>query len=252
MLVITYSKAAALEIERRFKALELGGMNRAAFGTFHSVFFRMLRRKNGYDTGQILNDGERRTVVRQFLSQMEYMPDDETLSNLLGEMSLVRNEMHDLAYYHSNTIGAEDFRELCRSYENYKAERGKIDFDDMLCHAYEMLKTESDQLNYWRGKYKYIMIDEFQDINKVQYEAVKLLAAPDNNLLVVGDDDQSIYRFRGSRPEFLLNFPTDFPDTAQVTLTTNYRSTNEIISYANSAIAPNKLRYGKIIVGTEK
>lgn len=235
-------------MQRRYS--EQGGEGGASFGTFHSTFFRMLRKKHGYSIEEIINDGERRNAVKAFLSEKQYDPDDEMLSNLLTEMSLVRNELHDLTHYHSKTIGTDDFLELCESYEKYKADRKKIDFDDMLCLTYEMLRENPRELEYWRNKYPYIMIDEFQDINRVQYEIVKLLAAPQNNLFIVGDDDQSIYRFRGSRPEFLLNFPKDFPETAQITLETNYRSTDEIIAYANKTIAPNKQRYAKNIHGT--
>jgi DNA helicase-2/ATP-dependent DNA helicase PcrA len=245
-LVITYSKAAAKEMERRF-----GKKNsNVTFGTFHSAFFRVLRKKRGYDTSQILNDGERRAAVMNFLAEKKYEPDDEMLSNLLSEMSLVRNELYDLEYYQSKTIGAEDFIFLCEEYEKYKIEKNKIDFDDMLCHTYAILQNDEGELNYWRKKYPFIMIDEFQDINRVQYEIVKLLAAPQNNLFIVGDDDQSIYRFRGSRPEFLLNFPKDFPEAKRVTLEINYRSTDSIISYANKLIKNNEMRYSKNIIGT--
>jgi DNA helicase-2/ATP-dependent DNA helicase PcrA len=250
ILIITYSKAAAREMERRFEKISFA--KNVTFGTFHSAFFRILRRKKGYDTQQILSDNERRTVVRGYLSEMQYEPDDEMLSALLSEMSLVRNELYDLNHYHSKTIGAEDFIFICGAYENYKKEKSKIDFDDMLCHAYELLKTDEAELNYWQKKYPFIMIDEFQDINRVQYETVKLLALPSNNLFIVGDDDQSIYRFRGSRPEFLLNFPKDFPETKQVTLETNYRSTDAIITYANKLISGNKARYEKNISGTSQ
>jgi len=255
ILIITYSKAAALEMEKRFaqifhsQELPVPAVN---FGTFHSVFFRMLRRYKNCGLEQIFEEGERRTFIRGILSELSYDSDDEFLSNVINEMSLVRNELHELEYYHSSTISSEDFRALCQKYENYKQEKGKIDFDDMLCHSYSMLATDPAQREYWQKRYPYIMIDEFQDINRVQYESVKLLAKPGNNLFVVGDDDQSIYRFRGSRPEFLLNFPNDFPQTQQVTLATNYRSTEEIISYANKLIVANEMRYDKIIIGTGK
>jgi len=251
ILVITYSKAAATEMQRRF--LQLTNDSEAAspvFGTFHSVFFRMLRGSRDYSLDQIMQEGERRTAVRGFLSGLGYDLEDEFLSAVLGEMSLIKNELHDLAYYHSTSIGAADFRRIIEMYESYKSDKNKIDFDDMLVMTYQMFKTEPAQLARVRKTYQYIMIDEFQDINSVQYETVKLLAAPANNLFIVGDDDQSIYKFRGSRPEFLLHFPNDYPNAASVTLDTNYRSTNQIIDYANNAIAKNKLRYNKIIKGT--
>jgi len=252
ILVITYSKAAATEMQRRF--IHLPGVDAEkhapTFGTFHSVFYRMVRQRHGYGLGQVMGEGERRMAIRAFLTQLGYDLEDEFLSSVLGEMSLVRNELHDLEHYHSASIGAADFRSLLKMYDSFRAEKNKIDFDDMLTMAYTMLRDEPDQLARFRQAYPYIMIDEFQDINRVQYEAVRLLAASQNNLFIVGDDDQSIYKFRGSRPEFLLNFPNDYPAAKSVTLDTNYRSTNQIISYANSIIVANKLRYDKQIIGT--
>jgi len=252
ILVITYSKAAAQEMEQRFKLLfsTEDHVPPVTFGTFHSVFYRMLRRKKNYSLDQIFGEGERRTLIRSFLSKMSYDMDDEFLSSVISEMSLVRNELHDISHYHSATIGAEHFRELLDAYDTYKLEKNKIDFDDMLCHSYEMLNSDLAELDYWRSIYTHIMIDEFQDINSVQYEMVKLLAVPKNNLFIVGDDDQSIYRFRGARPEFLLNFPKDYPETSQVTLETNYRSTDPIIKCANKLIIANTMRYSKYISGT--
>jgi len=252
VLVITYSKAAATEMERRFKALSPSRdpVSPITFGTFHSVFFRMLKRGRNYSLDQIFSENERKNLVRGYLSEMKYSLDDETLSLVINEMSLVRNELLNPDDFYSANISAEDFRSLCRLYDEYKREKSRIDFDDMLCHAYNMLGSDADELAYWRARFPYIMIDEFQDINKVQYETVKLLAAPENNLFVVGDDDQSIYRFRGSRPEFLLNFPKDFPATKRVTLSTNYRSTDSIITYANGIISGNNKRYDKKISGT--
>ena len=250
ILVITYSKAAATEMQRRF--VQPSGQASPLFGTFHSVFYRMIRQRHGYELGQVLGEGERRTAIRSFLTHLGYDLEDEFLSSVLGEMSLIKNELHDLAHYHSTSVGAADFRRLCEMYDAFKAEKNKIDFDDMLTLAYTMLKEEPAQLARFRQGYPYIMIDEFQDINRVQYETVKLLAAPSNNLFIVGDDDQSIYRVRGSRPEFLLNFPKDYPTARSVTLDTNYRSTNQIISYSNKIIAENKTRYPKVITGTNR
>jgi len=253
ILVITYSKAAASEMSRRFSQLVVNsGQKTPMFGTFHSVFFRMLRSSRSFSLESVMADGDRRTIVRGFLSKMNYDLDDETVSSILGEMSLIKNELHDLEHYHSATIATSDFKDLCNMYESYKLQKNQIDFDDMLTMTYSMLKNEPTQLAHWQQTYQYIVIDEFQDINRVQYETVKMLATPTNNMFIVGDDDQSIYKFRGSRPEFLLNFPKDYPNTARVTLDTNYRSTNQIIDYANKIISVNKLRYDKKIIGTNR
>ncbi|MCL2202855.1 MAG: ATP-dependent helicase [Defluviitaleaceae bacterium] len=254
ILVIAYSRAAAQEMKRRFAlrfAQDGGAVPPVTFGTFHSVFFRILRNSGGAGgMDSIMEDGERRIFVRAQLAELEYDADEEFLSALLNEMSLVRNELHDMAHYHAVTIGDRDFKRVCANYQAYKEEKGKIDFDDMLCRAYQLLLENKTVLNSWRKRFTYIMIDEFQDINRVQYEAVRLLAAPVNNIFIVGDDDQSIYRFRGSRPEFLLHFPADFPGARQVTLDVNHRSTDAIIQFANAVIAENQQRYPKNIVGT--
>ncbi|MCL2372410.1 MAG: ATP-dependent helicase [Defluviitaleaceae bacterium] len=251
ILVITYSKAAAQEMERRFAQLYLGSdLPKVNFGTFHSMFFRVLRRNRNCGLDAILADGERRNFVRGALKERQYDADEDLLLAVTNEMSLLRNELHHLAEYQASSISPEDFREICQGYETYKGQQNKIDFDDMLCHSYEILKSQPAELEFWQRQFKYIMIDEFQDINRVQYEAVKLLAEGSHNIFVVGDDDQSIYRFRGSRPEFLLNFPQDFAQVQQVTLDINYRSTLEIIDMANSLIVGNKMRYDKGIRGT--
>ncbi|MCL2499750.1 MAG: ATP-dependent helicase [Defluviitaleaceae bacterium] len=252
ILVIAYSRAAAQEMKKRFASLfNHGEVPSVTFGTFHSVFFRILTAYVKSEVG-IVNDGERRNVVRTYLAELGYDADEELLSSLLTEMSLVRNELHDMAHYHAVTIGDADFKRAGAHYEAYKKENGKIDFDDMLCLTYELLQTHPKALQDWRKRFTYIMIDEFQDINRVQYEAIRLLAAPADNLFIVGDDDQSIYRFRGSRPEFLLNFPQDYPGVNRVTLEVNHRSTEPIIKFANAVIAENKHRYPKGIVGTDQ
>jgi DNA helicase-2/ATP-dependent DNA helicase PcrA len=258
ILVIAYSRSAATEMKRRFAMFfEAGKVPGVTFGTFHSVFYRMLRGYKGKSIfgfnlteAAIVSENERRGVVRANLAEVGYDADEEMLSALLSEMSLVRNELFDMDHYHSANVGDADFKRVFTRYEDYKTQNGKIDFDDMLCHTYALLQNEPSVLADWRKRGTYIMIDEFQDINKVQYEAVKLLAAPANNLFVVGDDDQSIYRFRGSRPEFLLHFPRDYPETKQVTLDINYRSTDPVIRFANAVIAVNEQRYPKEITGT--
>ncbi|NLM13309.1 MAG: ATP-dependent helicase, partial [Epulopiscium sp.] len=131
--------------------------------------------------------------------------------------------------------------------EEYKFQSQKIDFDDMLYYCYELLRENKHILSLWRKRYQYILIDEFQDINKVQYETIKFLSAPCNHLFIVGDDDQSIYKFRGARPEFLLHFPKDFKNAGRVTLDINYRSTKRIIEMSNSVISKNVHRYQKKI-----
>ena len=120
-----------------------------------------------------------------------------------------------------------------------------MDFDDMLLYCYDLLANRKDILRGWQKKFQYIMVDEFQDINQLQYDIIRMLAAPLNNLFIVGDDDQSIYAFRGSKPEIMLHFPKDYPKAATELLACNYRSTKQIVSLSQKVIEKNKNRYPK-------
>ena len=150
-----------------------------------------------------------------------------------------------LAYYHSGCCGDEVFKEIYRAYEEKLHENRWIDFDDILVYTYELLKEREDIRKAWQQKFPYILIDEFQDINKIQYEIVKMLAGETKNLFIVGDDDQSIYKFRGARPELMLNFPKDFENTRQVILNRNYRCGEEIVQVAEDIISYNTKRFEK-------
>jgi DNA helicase-2/ATP-dependent DNA helicase PcrA len=250
ILIITYTKAAAEEMRKRFSAITPDKL--VTIGTFHSVFFRILRKSSGMKPEQVCKEHERRDMIKSLLSAMEYDLEDENLSAVCNELSLVKNELLELRYYHSSSISSRDFIKLFNQYESYKKKHDKIDFDDMLSYCHDLFIRDKKTLKTWQARYPYIMIDEFQDINHVQYEIIKMLAAALNNIFIVGDDDQSIYRFRGSRPEFLLHFPKDYPQARQVVLEINYRSTDSIIAFANALIANNRIRYGKTIAGTHK
>jgi len=252
VLVITFSKAAATEMEQRFRSRFADAEGCCTFGTFHAVFFRVLRQRFGYGLEQVMQEGERREIVLRLLGGLGYDADEDMLSSVRNEISLVKNELHDLRYYNSAAMGADEFRSLFSSYEDAKREQNKLDFDDMLSECYRLWQSEPDNLAYWQQKFPYIMIDEFQDINHVQYECMRMLSAEPHHLCIVGDDDQSIYRFRGARPEFLLRFPEDYPQVQRVVLETNYRSTDPIISFSNKIISQNRVRYNKSIVGTQK
>jgi len=248
ILVITFSKAAAVEMESRYRNLSKG--DACTFGTFHAIFFRILRQRYGYSLEHVMQENERRDIVKKLLAAAGIAADEDMQIAVRDEISLVKNELHDLQYYNSLTMAADDFRQLFKQYELAKQEQSKIDFDDMLSLTYKLWKSEPDNLLLWQKKFPYIMIDEFQDINHVQYECIRMLSAAPHHLFIVGDDDQSIYRFRGARPEFLLRFPEDFPQVNRVLLETNYRSTEQVIAFSNSLISQNKLRYEKVIKGT--
>lgn len=248
ILVITFTKAAANEMKSRFNNM-MGRSTNVTFGTFHAVFFMILRAAYNYSVDSIIKEDVRQNIIKQAIERSRLEPDDlnEMISNITGEISRVKTEAIDINAYYSASCPEEEFRDIYKYYVKTLKKMGLIDFDDMLLYCHELLTTRRDILAKWQQKYQYILIDEFQDINKIQYDIIKLLAKPQDNLFIVGDDDQSIYGFRGSKPEIMLNFDKDYPDTDKVILDTNYRSTGNIVSAAGKVIAHNKVRFAKNI-----
>lgn len=248
ILVITFTKAAANEMKSRFNNM-MGRSTNVTFGTFHAVFFMILRAAYNYSVDSIIKEDVRQNIIKQAIERSRLEPGDlnEMISNITGEISRVKTEAIDINAYYSASCPEEEFRDIYKYYVKTLKKMGLIDFDDMLLYCHELLTTRRDILAKWQQKYQYILIDEFQDINKIQYDIIKLLAKPQDNLFIVGDDDQSIYGFRGSKPEIMLNFDKDYPDTDKVILDTNYRSTGNIVSAAGKVIAHNKVRFAKNI-----
>ena len=255
ILVITFTKAAAAEMKERFYKLMSDATGSTAgfgqypvtFGTFHAVFFQILKHAYNYNANNIIKDEQKYSCMRDLVikQRLEYEDEAEFVNAVLGEISMVKNTGVDLAHYYSTNCATEMFRRLYSQYHEYLYTHKLIDFDDMLVYTYELFKERADILSAWQRKYQYILIDEFQDINKIQYDIVKMIAAPENNLFVVGDDDQSIYRFRGAKPEIMLHFFDDFPTGKRCLLDTNYRSQENIVKSSLNLIKYNKQRYKK-------
>ena len=250
ILAISFTKASSIETKNR--ALSLSNdfrMNKVTYGTFHSVFFRILRYFENYNIESILDEKTKTIGLNNILKglNIENADDDETIGQVINEISYVKNELMDKRDFKSEVLTNDEFIKVYNFYEEYKQQMNKIDFDDMLIKTYELLKNNKAALDRVRSVYRYILVDEFQDINKVQFEALKLIANPSNNIFVVGDEDQSIYGFRGSRPDFLLEFEEYFSNTKKVLLDINYRSKGEIINIANRLIEKNTNRYEKVI-----
>ena len=227
-------------------SLEAAG-SRVSFGTFHSVFYHILKWAYRYPAGNVISGEEKRQYFKKFLdeSEMEVEDEAEFISSIINEISYVKGERLDLKYYYSQNCPEEWFKKLYDGYDEMLKTTGKIDFDDMLVMCHELFTERKDILAAWQKKFKYILVDEFQDINLLQYQVVRMLALPENNLFIVGDDDQSIYRFRGAKPEIMLGFEKDFPGTKRVLLGTNYRSTKEIVETSLRLIEHNKVRFEK-------
>lgn len=256
ILVITFTKAAATEMKERFtrlmeqQAQPPGGYGNVSFGTFHAVFFNILKLSYGFTVANIITEETRRQYLKESVDRMKLEIDDENefLTGIAGEISLIKNERVELEHYFSKNCSEEVFRKIYEGYEERKKRARLIDFDDMLVYTWELLSQRKDILSAWQKKYQYILVDEFQDINRLQYDILRLLAEPENNLFIVGDDDQSIYRFRGARPEIMLNFRKDYPQSGQVLLNDNFRSTTQIVEAAGRVIARNKTRFPKNII----
>lgn len=244
ILVITFTKAAANEMKYRF---EKKCKAKVSFGTFHSVFFMMLKHAYHFTADNIIPEERRFQFMRNLVYkyQVDFQDESECISSLLAEISQIKNSGIELSNFFSTTCSAKVFHHIYTDYVNYLKSERFIDFDDMLLYTHELLKARKDILAAWQNKYQYIMIDEFQDINWIQYEIVKMLAAPRNNLFIVGDDDQSIYHFRGSKPEIMLGFTKDYPNAKQVVLDKNYRCSSAIVTAANQLIMRNQMRYPK-------
>ena len=247
ILVITFTRAAAREMEERFSVLTEGKSTRVSFGTFHSVFFTILKYAYRYKASDIVREEQKMGYIREMIGEygLEIEDEHEFIPAVLGEISLVKSEMMNLDHYYSRNCSEEVFKKLYRGYEERMRRAGLLDFDDMLVMCHELFTQRKDILRAWQNKFRYILIDEFQDINRVQYEIVKMLALPENNLFIVGDDDQSVYRFRGARPEIMLGFTRDYPQARTVLLGVNYRSTREIVEAASALIGHNTKRYEK-------
>jgi len=250
ILVITFSKAASREMQSRFYALRKGKEERVTFGTFHGIYFGILKWAYNLTAENIFSEEQKYQLLQRVVEQLELDIDDEKefLQGISGEISHIKNNRISLSEYHSMNCDEGEFIQIYQTYEKERKRLRKIDFDDMLVLTFELFQKRPDLLEKWQQKFQHILVDEFQDINPVQYDVVRMLAAPENNLFIVGDDDQSIYRFRGAAPEIMLNFPKDYPDTKQILLDENYRSTKSIVSVASRVIFYNKARYKKKII----
>lgn len=245
ILVVTFSKLAAEEMKDRF--MNKFGTSSVHFGTLHSIFFRILRRINPkrYQVEKLLLDDKKKGILQHLLKELEIDEDEDFLDGFLKHSSLMKNEMTPLAVYEPNGISKPAYIKLFKAYDSYKERQGFFDFDDMLVDCYYLLKDDQSLLKVVQNQYQYILIDEFQDINKVQFEIIKLLAGEKENIFVVGDDDQSIYQFRGARPEFLLHFKEHFKGAREIFLEINYRSTQHILNSSLALISSNTARFPK-------
>lgn len=251
ILVITFTRFAAREMKERFERLTAGKNYSVTFGTFHSIFYGILKCAYGIGANNLMSEKESSVLLQEVLDQTdiestpEVEDEEELVRELLREVGMVKNGLCHLKDFHSKYLTQDEFAEVFRSYEHQKKELKKFDFDDMLVQCYALFRKKPEILQGWQKRFQYILIDEFQDINRVQYEVIRMLAAPRYNLFVVGDDDQSIYGFCGAKPELMLYMKQEFPSLRTISLTVNYRSTEFITGAAARVILHNDTRFYK-------
>ncbi len=247
ILVVTFTRFAAAEMKSRL-CLVMGKRDLpVTVGTFHGIYYGILKWAYRMNQENILSETEKYQILRGVINKerMEIFDEEDFIQDIAAEIGKVKNNRIPLEEFVSEKCSADAFRNIYRNYEQHRKELKKIDFDDMLVLCYELFRARPDVLAQWQKKFRYVLIDEFQDINRIQYDVIRMLAQPENNLFVVGDDDQAIYGFRGADSELMLGFGKDFPNAKQILLGMNYRSTANIVQNSLKLIENNVERYSK-------
>lgn len=256
ILVLTYTKTAALSMQRRFFEETAERQTTVVFGTFHAVCYQILKEQYYLNQNSLLSEQEKIQIIKSLLKKQKSRADTEEAEQLIKFISM-----------HKNAIGAQTdkpegaecddsadkarFELLYHDYVLWCEEHRKLDFDDMLIKCFEMLRQNRTVRKHWQKRFSHILVDEFQDCNNLQFSILKLLAGENANLFVVGDDDQSIYGFRGANPSIMQEFAQEYPDAVKIYLEANYRSRPEIIKASNAVIKENVKRFPKTMYGAE-
>lgn len=258
ILVITFTKYAAWEMKNRTRSICGPSSYAVTFGTFHGIYYGILKWAYRLNQSNLLSDEEKYRILREILPGIDWDQEPEAdeekdyLQELAIEIGNVKNNCMDIEEYEPVKYTTEKFRKLYRTYEETKKKYRKIDFEDMLIQCRDLFMKRPDILKKWQEKFQYILVDEFQDVNQAQYDVVRMLAAPQDNLFVVGDDDQSVYGFRGAKPGIMKEFMKDYPKARQILLDVNYRSSGYIVKVALRVIGNNKIRFEKKIEAFRK
>ncbi len=258
ILVITFTKYAAWEMKNRTRSICGPSSYAVTFGTFHGIYYGILKWAYRLNQSNLLSDEEKYRILREILPGIDWDQEPEAdeekdyLQELAIEIGNVKNNCMDIEEYEPVKYTTEKFRKLYRTYEETKKKYRKIDFEDMLIQCRDLFMKRPDILKKWQEKFQYILVDEFQDVNQAQYDVVRMLAAPQDNLFVVGDDDQSVYGFRGAKPGIMKEFMKDYPKARQILLDVNYRNSGYIVKGALRVIGNNKIRFEKKIEAFRK
>lgn len=252
VLVITFTKAAAIEMKERFNRLS-DEVHPVTFGTFHSLFWGILQKEKGYKSSDIIMGQMRSKILKEALSVAGIDKDDVSLVNsYIAELSAINNKNIDLNQYEPKYVDVRRLRAFITAYDQLKTKYHVIDFDDMLIKAHSLFKEKPEILAKWQGRFSYFLVDEMQDMNDLQFELISMLAERTKNLFCVGDDDQSIYGFRGSNPKIMRDFMEYYPDAKKIILDYNYRNPANVVEAAGRLISKNNNRFTKDIKATSE
>jgi DNA helicase-2/ATP-dependent DNA helicase PcrA len=252
IMLLTFTSKAANEMKDRIASLpglSKNMVNNITAGTFHSIFYRLLK-SQGYDQKVLSNEKQKHTAIKIIMKKMNledtYQP--EELLSLLSAYKINMIKVEDIP---EDTPLEKEIKEVFKKYEDWKTDNHYIDFDDMLLETYYLLLRSESLLNAMQQRFQFLLVDEFQDTNPLQYELIKMIASPHSNLFVVGDDDQTIFQFQGAKPEIILNFDRTYQGTKVITLDTNYRCTQGVLGLGNEIIKNNTTRHNKTLKGTK-
>lgn len=252
ILVLTFTKSAAMEMEDRFH--QLTGMKGVKFGTFHSVFLEILIRNTSYTYRSIIDLKTQKELIQAAAIESNYRlgedeeSTDDTIQKILNGIQYLKSGGNADQVEYQN-IPMDVVKYCFNYYQQYLINNRLIDFNDMLFLTAKLFKTNPNLLEMYHDKYRYILVDEFQDTSPIQEEILELLAKPRNNIFCVGDDDQSIYAFRGAKPAVMFDFAKKYRNCKIVQLPYNYRCTNQIVMAANRLISYNQKRFPKEVHG---
>ena len=247
ILAITFTNKAANEMKERVEKLVGDAAKDMWIGTFHSICVRILRKyidRLGYDHSFLIFDtSDQKTLVKECMKSLKIDDKMFTDRSIMSEISNAKNEMLEPKAYQTKYAGEYRKEIIGKVYEMYQQklkENNAVDFDDLINHTIKILTENPDALEYYSDKFKYVLVDEYQDTNKAQFTLVTLLASKYGNITVVGDNDQGIYSFRGADITNILNFEKDFPGAKLIKLEQNYRCTGNILKAANAVIKHNE------------
>ena len=240
ILMVTFTKNAAKEMKTRYIE-KYNADCKVTFKTLHALCFSLLKYTNKYKASDILSEDEARDFVYEQLAKgKNYIEDSyDLIKSILAEISCIKNNYIDIYNYEALSCDTDIFLSIFNNYESMLKDTGRIDYDNMLIEAEAILRSDQKLLLLFQNKFQYIQCDEYQDTNTVQKNILYLLAGEKKNLCVVGDDDQSIYMFRGAEPKIMFDFQKDFPECKTFYISTNYRSGQNIVDIAGNVIKYN-------------